>query len=254
MNEKVLSEVPECIKKNLIYCDKIFYSRKNYYLLGITKNREVIEIKDFSILSICELTEEEELFEDDSQDFLIPNDPKNSSYKITPFFHVNNEERQTFFLVSRESKLFVIKRANQKLLLHAQYKNVEKFEFIEGSSGNSIVQISYHGQSTRSNISFASNEFQPEPESVGNCEIVSNVLKDLKIKTKKVESKIRQLEIDTKKSLKSLEERLKFVPITMRSDSIEEKFPLIRYGDIWTRTHNGRLVIGVPLFNCTHER
>lgn len=29
---------------------------------------------------------------------------------------------------------------------------------------------------------------------------------------------------------------------------------LAKYGDIWMRTHNERLVFGIPVYNCTYRR
>lgn len=36
--------------------------------------------------------------------------------------------------------------------------------------------------------------------------------------------------------------------------AIEEKMMMSKYGDIWIRSHNDKLVLGIPIYNCTFKR
>lgn len=51
-----------------------------------------------------------------------------------------------------------------------------------------------------------------------------------------------------------LTDRLMFGPASQRGLTIDEKAMMARYGDVWTRVHAGRMVIGVPVYNCTFKR
>lgn len=51
-----------------------------------------------------------------------------------------------------------------------------------------------------------------------------------------------------------LVDRQRFGPASQRGHSVDEKMMLARYGDVWRRAHRDRLVIGVPVFNCTYKR
>lgn len=273
MDENLLPEIPERIKKDLIYATKVFINKRNPVIFVITKNSEIYEIQSKSLVFHLDLKSSPlkvpSLIPRRSDISIISNTEslksakslKNSSIEISVYFYYPAEGKREIFLLSRiDSVLYVVWKQNDGLVLHSVYSNYKNHSFVDpNSDGNVQVSIEFCDDFSDPLITNflcepGSHNDVGEGQGLVNFPGIYDALREIRKKTYAQETKLRQIKLDSKKLIKTREEEMKILPAELRSDIVEETTPLIRYGEIFTRAHNDKLVIGVPVLNCTYKR
>lgn len=155
-------------------------------------------------------------------------------------------EKQFFYLILIKSNLFVVERTEFSLKMVCNLKNTLKIKIEDRlNTGKAEVFIEREtGEKTLNDIlksrkSFIENENEDDSCFDQNRDIISNINTHTIISQKIFE----RINVD-----------LKFGPNCIRSLTLDEKAPLIKYGDVWTKTSNDKIVIIVSLLNCTYGR
>lgn len=138
--------------------------------------------------------------------------------------------------------MFVVERLESNLKMVFNLKNVLNIKIEDRlNNGRAEVYIARESGETKLNEILESRKSFFEENSCfdQNREIVS------KINTHKLISQrvFERVNLD-----------LKFGLNCIRSLTQDEKVPLIKYGDVWTKTANDKIVIVVSLLNCTYGR
>ncbi|KAL1380286.1 hypothetical protein pipiens_003596 [Culex pipiens pipiens] len=124
----------------------------------------------------------------------------------------------------------------------------------EERPGHEVVKV-YQEQSVEPTVTdFQSFRVVPSDLSVNNFTCFHEILKSLRDRSAEKCAELAMIRETTAKLYARLNQRLKQVPGLLRTENPDEKRPLVKYGDIWTKVHNERLVVGIPVFNCTYKR
>lgn len=165
-----------------------------------------------------------------------------NSIDITLYHRVY--EKKYFYLILIKTNLFVVERTESSLKMVCNLKNTLKIKiedrlntgkaevFIERETGETKLN-----ELLKSRKSFIENEIQPSVDQ--NREIISN---------------INSHKLISQRIFERINVELKFGPNIIRSLTQDEKAPLMKYGDVWTKTSNDKIIIVVSLMNCTYGR
>uniref|UniRef100_A0A182IV27 Uncharacterized protein n=1 Tax=Anopheles atroparvus TaxID=41427 RepID=A0A182IV27_ANOAO len=145
------------------------------------------------------------------------------------------------------------------LELHSRYDEFRQLTLVENGhrAGSCMVQIEVVDRAEPIVTDFLSRAPSGAdarlPSMEDNFTCFDHVLKTLRNQTAERRAQLEVSRLTVSEVFHGMNERMKTVPSLLRSSNPEEKMPLVRYGELWKRIHNDRLVIGVPLFNCTYK-
>lgn len=238
-----LQEVPEKLKKSFILCERILDS------VFLVDNSYVYEVKKKSIISslLLQQNSNDEKLTEQMQIDGAGND------RLQGFCRYDEcSVKSVYILILVHSNLFVVQKKD--FGLYKMYNNVKDFQIVdELSDGNCKVEIQFHGSSmlTTNFLDYIEKSTSSSKDSFSGIE---DAISEMRNNTNEIKGQIAQLEASMDKLFLSVNRNLKFVPNSLISDSADEKQPLVRYGDIWTKLHNEKLVIGIPVLNCTYKQ
>lgn len=167
-----------------------------------------------------------------------------NSIDITLYHRVY--EKQYFYLILIKSNLFVVERLESSLKMVCNLKNTLKVKIEDRlNTGKAEVFIERETGETKLNDILNARKSFIEHENDDDCGYDQN--RDLI-------SNINSHKIISQRIFERINVDLKFGPNSIRSLTQDEKAPLIKYGDVWTKTINEKIVIVVSLLNCTYGR
>lgn len=103
-------------------------------------------------------------------------------------------------------------------------------------------------------IEMAAVSCSARPEAQSGAAYIGPIIQTLKQSIWTARTELRAQRLHAERLARQLGDRQRFGPASQRGHSVDEKMMLARYGDVWWRAHRDRLVIGVPVFNCTYKR
>ena len=246
LKSSLVKEVPEKLKGSLVLCERFF----NFVYL-LSSNNNFYEIKDRHILSSCFLEftkdENEEQFTEKMQV-----DIDNLS-RLQVYCSYENSVKNVFILVLIQNHLFVIKKKDDLKVIKV-FNYVNDIQIVdELNDGGCKVEIQIGTETLTTDFSEDSDQNNSRL-SFKSFPALQEVLLDIKKNTIDANVKLQTIENSMDQMYHAVDNEGKFLPNSYRSDCMDEKVPLIKYGDIWTKIYNERLVIGVPILNCTYKR
>lgn len=153
-------------------------------------------------------------------------------------------EKQYFYLILIKSNLFVIERTETSLKMVCNLKNAIKVKIEDRlSTGKAEVFIERETGETKLNEILKSRRSFIENETDSNSDQNRDII-----------SNINANKLISQRLFERLNVELKFGPNIIRSLTQDEKAPLMKYGDVWTKTSNDKIIIVVSLMNCTYGR
>ncbi|XP_065087464.1 uncharacterized protein LOC135709168 isoform X2 [Ochlerotatus camptorhynchus] len=264
-------EIPKRLLNQLLYVEKIVIGRKNSVLAVITTDRQLLEVKEHSIVTAIDLTSlvvagnREPPVVSSIFGTLSPPTPIDDAAKedrkinLTMFRSNDGIDRKTFYLLEIERSLVVIERKTCPCVKFVHYQTFEgfiKLEITESDDrpGFPVVKIYVEQQTDPIVTDFQAYRLEASAASVNSFTCFYEVLKTLKERTNQRRAELAAVRTVSGELFEQLNKRLKQVPSLLRTENPDEKQPLVKYGDVWTKVHNELLVIGVPVFNCTYKR
>ncbi|XP_059615642.1 uncharacterized protein LOC132261102 [Phlebotomus argentipes] len=191
------------------------------------------------------------------------------------FAYSKRKSRQVFYLIQCDEKLFIVERLKDSLELRRTEDFISSVNIEDRSGeGNCTVNI-MRTDGISQEIAFLDED---EMESDEKEDESSGFLLQC------LESRNRKLESDLEMRRKLIQEELhkirhvgKYGPPEMSTgvsfsvfpwrflkgfshlkrtsfQAPDEAAPLVKYGEVWLKLHNDRIVFGIPIFNTTYSR
>ncbi|XP_058836809.1 uncharacterized protein LOC131693194 [Topomyia yanbarensis] len=262
-------EIPRRLHNQLAFVKRIVISRKCVVLVVIINDGfQLLEVKERAIIASIQLAQ---FLTATGASLPVPsifgtlspipepelNDSKEISFSV---FRSNDRiERKLFYLISIDRKLVVIEREDQPLVKFVHFQTYESYirheiTEMEDRPGFPAVKIYLEHQTAPIVTNFQAYRVEPNDASVNNFTCFHEIQRTLKEQTNEKQAELATIRSMTGELFDQLNDRLKQVPGLLRTENPDEKRPLVKYGDIWTKVHNEQLVIGFPVFNCTYKR
>ncbi|XP_058055058.1 uncharacterized protein LOC131206501 [Anopheles bellator] len=280
-------EIPAHLQKDLLFCEKFTLDRRTCVVYAVTKDCRLLELQRRDIngsvplgvgfAKATEPTANSLFFDDTSQsqdvDMLVESETMESQKKrhvCVKIYRANDGAcRKVFVLVRLDQTLIVVERRPPKegtgrvafgsLVVHSRYDELRQFTLVDHPHrlGSCALRIEVHGRDEPIVTDFLSPA-QPAGEVdtsfANNFACFDEVLKAVQQQTGERRAQLECFRHSVGQLFNETNHNLKTVPPLLRSYLPEEKVPLVRYGEVWRRIHNDRLVIGVPLYNRTFKR
>uniref|UniRef100_A0A182LSC9 Uncharacterized protein n=1 Tax=Anopheles culicifacies TaxID=139723 RepID=A0A182LSC9_9DIPT len=282
LTEKYEKDIPRRLQNDAIFVDKVALTRHYSVVYVITTDKRLFEVRERGIMGEVPLVlntahtghhdpiiTNRGLFNETQYDMdtsaVVESDrPNNVSIKL---FRANDgTKRKLFILVQLDRTLIVVERrcwdgyhGNGLLVIHSRFEYFRQLAFVENSqrTGSCTVRIELDDRDEPILTDFLDGPIgRPAGSSAleDNFTCFDEVLKMLREQTAERKSQLEVARLTVSEVFNGMNERLKMVPPLLRSSNPEEKVPLVRYGALWKKIHNDRLLIGVPLYNCTYKR
>lgn len=248
---------PEKFKQNCIFSRKVFFDPENYVTVLITSLFELIECKPDEVVNYINLKS-------------LCDNVKGSVSVEDVDFEVMIKDSGTVYALKLGSTLFGIERSSSQLKVLKTVKNVHSFKCLLDEGTLEMVAKVTFKDATKLVTSFQDDdleEFIREKESPTFAEVYESARQisktaasHLEKLTKEIEEMSLQLYGQTKTMPKIMLEEVsegktsegRFVSLITSQDP-NERSPLVRYGSVWTRVLNDKVVIGIPIF-CNSKR
>ncbi|XP_050074245.1 uncharacterized protein LOC126561918 [Anopheles maculipalpis] len=283
IGEKYEKDIPKRLQNDTIFAEKVTLTRQCSAVYVITAEKRLFEVRARSILSEVPLVasstatknyndpivNNSRLFNDtpydmDTSPVIDYHQPRTIRIKL---FRANDgTKRKLFILVQLDRTLVVVERrvvdgcdGNALLVVHSRFEEFRQLELVENSQrpGSCAVRIDLEDREDPIVTDFLNGGTFGRAGSSSledNFTCFDEVLKMLREQTAERKAQLETSRLTVSEIFNGLNERMKMVPPLLRSSNPEEKIPLVRYGDVWKKIHNDRLLIGVPLYNCTYKR
>lgn len=222
--------LPEKFRENFVFCSEIFLLEDSVHLI-FTDLLEIIEVKQSEVTNYFSLSE----YKDE-----LPNvSPRDISFES-----IIQDREIALFVLKIKSKLFGFQRSSSQLKLQEVLNHVKSFKPIIDQGGDITVEVTFVDQSTKLTSFGDENleKFMRERHS----ERFSGIYNYVQLKSEKLEGILQGI-------VEDIDQHSTMLPKFLLEDDPDSKTPLGRYGSIWTRTHNDKLVIGIPLL-CFSKR
>ncbi|XP_039442587.1 uncharacterized protein LOC120423015 [Culex pipiens pallens] len=260
-------QIPRRLLDQILYAEKITIRRGVAPVFAlITQDHQLIEVRQRSIQATIDLAELltsagtttlPSIFGSYSPE--PDDDGRKGKVSLTVFRSNDGVGRRLFYLVEIERHLVVVERQGEPSVKFVHNQTFEGFIQLsitenEERPGHEVVKI-YQEQSVEPTVmDFQSFRVVPSDLSVNNFTCFHEILKSLRDRSAEKCAELAMIRETTAKLYARLNQQLKQVPGLLRTENPDEKRPLVKYGDIWTKVHNERLVVGIPVFNCTYKR
>ncbi|GAB0096285.1 hypothetical protein DMENIID0001_117710 [Sergentomyia squamirostris] len=224
--------------ERVIFTKIIKIRSDNEFVAVITRNGIYFELWNKEILRECCLnSSEDELSGDVTMDIF--------------YLYSGESGRQVFYLIKIGEKLFVVKRKNDTLNLVRRECGVVSARVADKSGrGNATVVITKtDGSRIESNFNdenLTENEESQEPSIF--------LLGYLETHNRKLECGLEMRGNVVRKELHKMRHVTKYGPPEMHDGAPDEASPLVKYGEVWVKFHNDRIILGIPVFNTTYTR
>uniref|UniRef100_A0A182SEL2 Uncharacterized protein n=1 Tax=Anopheles maculatus TaxID=74869 RepID=A0A182SEL2_9DIPT len=280
--EKYDKDIPKRLQNDTIFAEKVTLSRKCSVVYVITTDKRLFEVRARAIASEVLLVlnaadtsnhhnpivNNSRLFNDTPYDMdtsPVIDFHRPSTVSIRIFRANDGTKRKLFILVQLDRTLIVVERrsvdgcdGNGLLVVHSRYEEFRQLDLVENTQrpGSCAVRIDLDDRDDPIVTDFLDGSVRR----AGSCSLEDNftcfdeVLKMLREQTAERKAQLESSRLTVSEVFNGLNERMKMVPPLLRSSNPEEKVPLVRYGEVWQKIHNDRLLIGVPLYNCTYKR
>jgi hypothetical protein len=118
--------LPARIHRDTIFCDRIIVNKTENFLICLTKQFTIFEIKDKSIMKSVQLA--------GLEDQLLNESPTLMVYRTQ-----HSRKRQIFLLLLMDRSLFVIQRSSEQLVLKETIENVDEVKIVDNGTGPKVV-------------------------------------------------------------------------------------------------------------------
>ncbi|XP_001664326.2 uncharacterized protein LOC5579864 [Aedes aegypti] len=267
-----LDELPRSLLDSVLFVEKIVLNRNSSALAVITADRQLLEVKQRSIVTCLDLggygvgdirqANHEPPVVSSIFGTLSPTKPDEEIDRrivLSVFRSIDGADRKVFYLLEMERKLVVVERKQSPCLRFVHCQTFEGFIKLviterDDRPGCPVVKIYVEQQLEPIVTDFHSYRMESSADSVNNFTCFHEILKALKERVNQRRAELTALQAVTGELFEQINGQLKHVPSLLRTENPDERQPLVKYGDVWTKVHNGLLVIGVPVFNCTYKR
>uniref|UniRef100_A0A182Q434 Uncharacterized protein n=1 Tax=Anopheles farauti TaxID=69004 RepID=A0A182Q434_9DIPT len=283
LGEKYEKDIPKRLQNELIFADKVAISRHTSVVYVITQDLRLLEVRERAIFSHVSLAgaavepAEQRMMINNSRLFNDTPYEVDSSvavmdcttivplHKELTIFRANDgTKRKLFLLVQLDRTLVVVERragdgcdGNGSLHVHTRFEEFRQLSFVENvlRAGSCAVQIEVDDREEPIVTDFLDTSFRRSslPSLEDNFTGFDEVLKTLHDQTAERKAQLEMFRLTVGEVFNEMNERMKTVPALLRSSNVEEKIPLVRYGEVWKKVHNDQLLIGVPLYNGTYK-
>ncbi|XP_049299672.1 uncharacterized protein LOC125772240 [Anopheles funestus] len=281
LDGKYEKDIPKRLQNDAIFVEKVTLTKQCSVVYVITKDKRLFEVRERAILSQVPLVLNvadaghhhptknssrlfnEPPYEMDTSTVMGCHRPCNISIKL---FRANDgTKRKLFILVQLDRSLVVVERRHMNgcdsvglLVVHSRFEEFRQLAFVENTEriGSCMVQIDLDDRDEPIVTDFLDSCFGRSGSSAleDNFTCFEEVLKMLREQTAERKAQLEMARLTVSEIFNGTNERMKTIPPLLRSSNPEEKVPLVRYGEVWKKIHNDRLLIGVPLYNCTYKR
>lgn len=228
-------ELPQKFRNCFVYFRKVYFLDETVNL--IITNCEVIESKRSEVVNYLNLANHcQEL--------------QNISPSDVDFDSIVQQDL-SFYVLKIRSKLFAIQRRSSQLKLIKILNNVKCFMPVVDKAGELTVEVTFNDASKQ--LTSFRDELLEEFLRQRHSDKFSSIFNCVQHKTKSVQASLRSVTDEVERMDRILFGNSKFLPKMLLDDDPDSKCPLVRYGSIWTRTHNDKIVIGIPIF-CVSKR
>ncbi|CAG9800934.1 unnamed protein product [Chironomus riparius] len=261
-----MSEIP------LIYKDKCLIRRKVYHISDsstffVTKKLEFIEInKNQEIVNYIKLQNSDETFNDVD----IPDKIQLKTYERL--------DSSLILLFQLRDKVFVIKRKRFEIKLIKVFHEVDSFKIKGQIKNNENVVVLKMKDGSSEQTSFNDEEFDKETRE-NNVELIKSIDSNIKYQKTCMIKTLKNITLKQQLKIYLMIGKQKFLPRFMRLHVSSLIFmcyvvqlikkvhvsvnptcdikdpndvsPLVRFGCIFSRVCNDKLVIGIPVFNAS---
>uniref|UniRef100_A0A182UMV4 Uncharacterized protein n=1 Tax=Anopheles merus TaxID=30066 RepID=A0A182UMV4_ANOME len=281
--EKYEQDIPKRLQNDAIFAEKVSLTRRCAVVYVVTSDQRLFEVRQRAILCQVPLTisrteqgrqhpivNNSRLFNDtpyemETSPVFDCHESPPSTVNVTLFRANDGTKRKLFILVQLDRTLVVVERRtttdgcddNGQLVVHSRYEDFRQLCFVENvhRPGSGAVRIELEDRDGP-----IVTDFQDTPSGfvgrVGagpsledNFTCFDEVLKMLRDQTTERKAQLATAQLTVCEVFHGMNERMKTVPPLLRSSIAEEKVPLVRYGEVWQKIHNDRLLIGVPVYN-----
>uniref|UniRef100_A0A1B0DR57 Uncharacterized protein n=1 Tax=Phlebotomus papatasi TaxID=29031 RepID=A0A1B0DR57_PHLPP len=168
------------------------------------------------------------------------------------FFSYEEENaRRVFYLIRIGGKLFVVERLRSSLSVRMIEENILSVEIEDKSEeGNPTVLITKKDGSFRE-TNFSEKELEDAEDEIEPSIFLLNYLESHKRRLESGQEVRRQV---IREELHKIQHVAKYGPQEMHDGAPDEAAPLVKYGEVWAKFHNDRIVFGIPIFNTTYTR
>ncbi|XP_029726147.1 uncharacterized protein LOC109621675 [Aedes albopictus] len=268
-----LNEIPRSLLDRLLFVERIVLGRNSSVLAVITADRQLLEVKERSIVACVDLgggSGVEDVGRSVHEPPVVSSifgtlSPKESDESrdqrivLTVFRSFDGSDRKLFYLLELDRKLLVVEREQSpcvKFVLRESFEGFIKLLITERDDrvGCPVIKIYVEQQLEPIVTDFHAHRVESSAASVNNFTCFHEILKSLKERVNQRRAELAALQTVTGELFERMNGQLKHVPSLLRTENPDERQPLVKYGDVWTKVHNDRLVIGVPVFNCTYKR
>lgn len=282
--EKYEKDIPKRLQNDTIFAEKVFLSRQCSVVFVITADKRLFEVRARAILSEVPLVlsstdtanhhnsvvNNSRLFNDtpydmDTSPVIDFHGP--GTIRIKLFRANDGAKRKLFILVQLDRTLIVVERrfadacdGTGLLVVHSRFEAFRQLDLVESTRrpGSCAVRIDLDDRDDPIVTDFLDGGTVSRAGGSSSLEdnftCFDEVLKMLREQTAERKAELETSRLTVSEVFNGLNERMKMVPPLLRSSNPEEKVPLVRYGEVWKKIHNDRLLIGVPLYNCTYKR
>uniref|UniRef100_A0A1Q3G226 Uncharacterized protein n=1 Tax=Culex tarsalis TaxID=7177 RepID=A0A1Q3G226_CULTA len=259
-------EIPRRLLDQILFAERITIRRRLPPVFAlITQDRQLLEVQQKSIQATIDLAEFltsagttlPSIFGSFSPEPV--DDGRKGKVSLTVFRSNDGVGKRLFYLVEVERHLVVVERQDQpavKFVHNQTYEGFIQLSITENEErpGHEVVKIYLEHSVEPTVTDFQTFRVVPTDMSVNNFTCFHEILKSLKERSAERRAELAMIRETTAKLYDRLNQRMKHVPGLLRTENPDEKRPLVKYGDIWTKVHNERLIVGIPVFNCTYKR
>ncbi|XP_052893558.1 uncharacterized protein LOC128301225 [Anopheles moucheti] len=282
LGEKYEKDIPKRLQNDSIFVEKVAINRQRSVVYVITTDKRLFEVRERAILCqvplVVNAADEEHHPPHINNSRLFNDTPCEMEYTSTVMdchrpcnininiFRANDgTKRKLFILVQLDRSLVVVERrnidsceGNGLLVIHSRFAEFRQLAYVENPqrAGSCSVRIELDDRDVPIVTDFLDGCYGRAGSSAleDNFTCFDEVLKILREQTAERKSQLEMARLTVSEIFNGMNERMKMVPPLLRSSNPEEKVPLVRYGELWQKIHNDRLLIGVPLYNCTYKR
>lgn len=258
-SQRILNQIPQKLLKNSVYVQEFSLEHRVFFHFLINKDGMVFEIKDKAVLRTGLLQN----FLDDPQ-LSVPINPKKQHIEVLFYFtYPALLERLVYYLIKVHKKLYVLQQKPKELELIREHKDVKGYDIVDldGNYCPKVVISLFSGEVIKTDFSSKTDLTDKDDLTTDksnnpqeDLSAFNEILKENQDILAKATSELQEMYNKDARLFQELCDRNRHVPRHLRSENQLEKVVLVQYGNIWMRTHNNRLVIGIPIFNATYQR
>lgn len=230
--------LPEKYREKCIFSRQVDFFDDSSVTILVTSDFELIECEDSDVSNYLNLA-------------CHCKDIESVTTEEVDFSPVFLDSESVLFVLRIKSRLFGCDRSRSQLKLLKVLNSVRSFSPYIDDDGEISVEVTYNN-GVKQTTTFCDDEVESFMSN-RHSDKFSNIYQSARRRIHSAEAKLA----DVMSEIAVLDSKIngdsKCLPKLMLEDDPNERCPLVKYGSIWTRVVNDKLVIGIPVF-CASKR